>query len=66
MKNKYIVFAGIGVELVGIIGVCLYIGQKLDENFGLKGLGMVGFSIAGLAGWLIRVVQMAKKLDKQG
>jgi F0F1-type ATP synthase assembly protein I len=63
MKNKYIVFVAMGIELVGIMVACLFIGQKLDERYGLKGLGMIGFSMAGLAGWIYQIVFLAKKAD---
>ena len=63
MKNKYIVFAVMGMELIGIMVGCLLIGQMLDEKFGLKGLAMIGLSMLGLAGWLYQIVMMAKRLD---
>ena len=65
MKNKYIVFVAMGMELVGIMIGCLFIGQKLDENYGLKGLGMIGLSMLGLAGWIYQIVILAKRADKQ-
>jgi len=64
MNNRYIVFVGIGLELVGIIIACLFIGQKLDEAYGLKGLAMVGLSLLGLAGWLYQIVLLSKRLEK--
>ncbi len=64
MKNKYIVFSAIGVELVGIIIACIFIGQYVDQNYGTKGLGIVGFSVLGLTGWLIQVVRMLKTMEK--
>lgn len=64
-NNKYIVFVVMGLELVGIMVGCLLIGQKLDEHFGLKGLAMIGLSMAGLAGWLYQIIQMAKRADSQ-
>jgi F0F1-type ATP synthase assembly protein I len=62
--NKYIVFAAMGFELVGIMIGCLFLGQWMDHRFGTKGLAMIGFSVLGLAGWLVHVIQMAKSLDK--
>jgi hypothetical protein len=63
MKNKYIVFTAMGIELVGIMIGCLLIGQKIDEHLGWKGLGMIGLSMAGLAGWITQMVLLAKKAD---
>ena len=65
MKNKYIVFVAMGIELVGIVVGCLLLGQKLDERYGLKGLGMIGLSMAGLAGWITQIVMLAKRADQQ-
>lgn len=64
MKSKYLIFAAMGVELVGIILACLYIGQMLDEKYDLKGLGMIGFSVAGLAGWITQIVILSQRMDK--
>ncbi|PWU19599.1 MAG: hypothetical protein C5B49_05505 [Bdellovibrio sp.] len=63
--KKYIVFAGMGFELVGLIIACLFIGQWLDERFSLKGLGVISFSVLGLVGWLVHLLQMLKLLEKQ-
>lgn len=65
MKNKYLVFVAMGMELVGIVVGCLLIGQKLDEMYGTKGLGMIGLSMAGLAGWIYHMVILAKKAESQ-
>jgi hypothetical protein len=62
--NKYIVFSAMGFELVGIILGCLYLGKLVDDTYGWKGMGIVSFSILGLTGWLIHVVQLSKRMDK--
>lgn len=65
MKNKYLVFVAMGMELVGIMVGCLLIGQKIDEAYNTKGLAMIGLSMAGLAGWLYHIVLLAKKTNNQ-
>lgn len=62
-RNKYIVFTAMGFELVGIIVSGVLFGQLIDEKFGTKGLGIVGFSMAGLAGWVFHIVVLAKKME---
>jgi F0F1-type ATP synthase assembly protein I len=64
-KNKYIVFAGMGFELIGIIIATLILGQWLDEKFNLKGLSMIGFSMAGLSGWIYHIILLAKKMEEK-
>ncbi len=63
--SKYLVFVGMGAELVGIILSCLYIGKTIDERFQLQGIGMALLSLAGLAGWITHIVILARGFDKQ-
>ena len=65
MRNKYIVFTAIGFELVGIIIACLLIGKSIDDKFHLNGIVMILLSMLGLAGWLVHVVMLTKKIEKQ-
>lgn len=62
--KKYLIFISIGFELVGIILAAFYIGEKLDETYHTKGLAFVGLAIMGLISWLIRVVWMLNKIQK--
>jgi F0F1-type ATP synthase assembly protein I len=63
VKNPYIIFTAMGTELVGIILATLWIGQKLDEIYGLEGLAMISLSLLGLIGWLIQIVFLLKKSE---
>lgn len=63
-NNKLIVFVGMGFELVGIILACIYLGRVLDEQLGLKGIGLALTPMLGLVGWIVQIVYMTKKLDK--
>lgn len=63
--GRYIIFAGIGFELVGLIVGCFYLGQMLDEKYQTKGLIFVGLSFACLIGWLWRVIWMIRRIQKQ-
>ncbi len=65
MKNKYIVFSAIGIELVGLIVASIYLGQILDEKINTKGLFLVALPMLCLAGWIFQIVVLAKKLEKQ-
>ena len=65
MNKKYLVFTGMGFELVGIILAAVYIGHYCDEFYGTKGLGVVGLSVLGLGGWITHVVVLSKKLDQE-
>jgi F0F1-type ATP synthase assembly protein I len=62
--KKYIIFASIGFELVGLVLGCFFIGQLLDKKYNSKGLIFVGLMIASLIGWLIRVIWLLRRLDE--
>ncbi|MFN7728913.1 MAG: AtpZ/AtpI family protein [Bdellovibrio sp.] len=62
--SRYLVFASMGLELVGLVIGCLYIGQVLDEKFGTKGLMVIFFSVASLVGWFIHLVFLLKRIEK--
>ncbi len=64
-NGKYLIFVGLGFELVGLMLACLYIGQWVDQKFGTKGLGLAGFSILALVGWLIHLLQLLKQVEKE-
>lgn len=63
--NKYIIFSAMGMELVGIMVGCLYIGQLIDEKYQTSGLAMAGLSMLGLAGWLVQIVRLLKKFEEK-
>lgn len=64
MKSKYLVFAGMGVELIGIILSCLYLGKILDEHLQIKGLALAGLPMIGLAGWIYHIVLLTRQIDE--
>lgn len=64
MKSRYLVFVGMGIELVGIILSCLYLGQMIDNQYHTKGLALGGLPMLGLAGWIYHIVVLARKIDK--
>ncbi len=63
--GKYIAFASIGFELIGLILGCYYLGKILDDKYKTNGLIFVGLSILSLIGWLIRVIWLLKRVQKQ-
>lgn len=63
--RKYIIFASIGFELVGLIIGCFYLGEFLDSKYQTKGLFFVGLSMACLVGWLVRVIWLLKRMQDQ-
>jgi hypothetical protein len=62
--GKYLVFASIGFELVGMIIGSYYLGQALDNKYQTNGLIFVGLSVFSLIAWLTRVIFLLKKMEK--
>ncbi len=65
MKNKWMVFVGVGFEAVGVVLASIWLGQWLDESFQMKGLFTILFSFVGLGGWFAHIVFLLKRLNKQ-
>ena len=63
--RKYIIFASIGFELVGLIIGCFFLGQFLDTKYQTKGLFFVGLSVLSLIGWLVRVIWLLKRFQDE-
>lgn len=63
--RKYIIFASIGFELVGLIVGCFFLGQILDNKYQTKGMIFVGLSVFCLIGWLVRVIWLLKRFQDE-
>lgn len=63
-KNIYLLFVGIGLELVGIEVGMILLGQWVDERWGLPGVGVAVLGLGGLIVWLWHVVRMLRQLDE--
>jgi len=63
--KRYIIFASIGFELVGLIVGCFYLGEFLDAKYNTDGMAFVGLSVASLIGWLVRVIWLLQRVQKQ-
>ncbi len=65
MKNKWMVFVGVGFEAVGVVMAAIWLGQWLDSTFQMKGLFTIIFSFVGLGGWFAHIIFLIKRLNKQ-
>jgi hypothetical protein len=64
MKGPYLVFAGMGFELIGLVLGSLWLGTVLDEHFQTKGMWVAGMSVLALAGWILHLIQMLKMVER--
>lgn len=63
-SGKYLIFASMGFELVGLIVGGVYLGQILDKEFGTKGLLLMSITIVSLIGWFIHLLFLLKRMEK--
>ena len=64
MKNKYIVFVGMGFELIGLILGSIWLGPALEVQMPAKGMWTVGLMVATLIGWFVHMILLLKKLNE--
>ncbi len=63
-KDPYLIFIGMGFELVALILSSLWLGEKLDNYYKAHGVIAMGLMILSLVGWFVRLIYMVKKVFK--
>jgi F0F1-type ATP synthase assembly protein I len=63
--DKSMIFMGMGIEAVVAVLGGFYIGLKLDEFLGKRGLGPAVGSILGLVGWFLHLLRVMKRFDEE-
>lgn len=63
--QKFLIFMGIGLEIGFLIVAAQQIGTVLDEKYHSNGLIFVGLSFLMLIGWLIQVIWLLRRFDKE-
>lgn len=64
MKQKGLVFVGMGFEAVGVVLATVSLGQWLDTQFQAKGLFTIILAFVGLGGWFAHIIFLLKKMNK--
>lgn len=64
-SSNYLVFVGIGAELIGIEIAAVYVGMSIDKKMGWEGYALTGLLLIGLVGWLLHVIKMLQRFDQQ-
>lgn len=63
-RNLYVIFAGMGIELVGIIVSLIFLGQWVDQKMHWPGYATIGSVIIGFTSWIYHIYILIKQLDK--
>jgi flagellar biogenesis protein FliO len=54
-----------GFELVALILGCFFLGEYLDKTYHSKGLIFVGMSFLALIGWMVRIIWLVRRFQKE-
>ena len=63
--GKYLIFASIGFELIGLILGAFYLGNYLDEKYQGNGLYFVVLAFIALIGWLVQIIFFLRRFQKE-
>lgn len=63
--QKFIVFAGMGVEIGAMIYVAFMLGGYLDGIYHTKGLIFLALALIFLAAWLTQIIWLTRRFQEQ-
>lgn len=63
--NKYMLFIGIGFELIGLITAAVLLSDWLEEKYPSKGMITAGLILLALVGWFIHIMMLLKRVNKE-
>lgn len=63
--QKALIFLGIGTEIGVLILASYELSKQLENKYPTGGMIFIGLSAASLIGWLIQVIWLLKRLEKQ-
>jgi F0F1-type ATP synthase assembly protein I len=62
-SNRYLVFMSMGFELVGLVLGALWVGQKMDQYFGTKGIMLIVMVFGCMTSWILHLVFLLKRIE---
>lgn len=63
--QKFLIFSAIGMEIGFLIFVASWLGARLDQTYHTDGMIFVALSLVMLVGWLVQVIWLVNRLQKQ-
>lgn len=63
--KKYIVFASIGFELVGLMVASIFLGEAIDRHYQTKGIAIAALMFIALASWLVHVLFLLRRFQNE-
>ena len=64
-QHKGLVFAGLGMEIIGLMVGSVVVGTKIDEYFGWKGYSVFFLLLSSFSVWVWHIIIMAKRMMRE-
>jgi F0F1-type ATP synthase assembly protein I len=64
VKDKAIVFFGIGFELIGMMVGGFFLGVEIDKYMGWNGYAVIGLVLTLLLAWFIHLIYLLQRFEK--
>ncbi len=61
--KKYAIFAGIGLELLVMMGILITLGQKIDQTYGFTGIFTIVGVVIGFVAWFAHLIYLLKQFN---
>lgn len=65
MDRQYVVFLGLGFEILGLVVSMVYIGSLVDEHYHWEGMGVAAGAVLAMVAWLVHVIVILRRLDPE-
>ncbi|MBC87178.1 MAG: hypothetical protein CL677_08340 [Bdellovibrionaceae bacterium] len=65
MNRGMYIFIGVGIELAFLVIGALYLGETIDKEYELRGLGQAGLLLVVFVGWVIHFIVLLKRFQDQ-
>ncbi len=65
IRNKGLVFAGLGMEVIGMMVGSVIFGAEIDKYYGWPGYAVMLLVIASFIVWVVHVVVISKRFMRE-
>lgn len=65
MKNKGIIFLGIGFELIGLCAGGYFLGEFIDKYMGWKGTAATYLTLLLMISWFMHLIWLLRKFERE-
>lgn len=64
-QHKGLVFAGLGMEVIGLMVGSVILGTEIDKYFGWKGYSVFFLLLSSFSVWVWHIIVLSKRMMKE-